>query len=191
MYYVTGLKLTGDYEVSPCNGGGEFPDYVYNPQCLAKAVLSQPSNFPTPLVRYPYTFLETQPPPITDNLHSDSRWLIHDTACGANATNFTVVATKATIVRMIKAAGDASNPYVIDVDVTGDGGTCTDTDSDTIGAMVTIGGKCYQHVHPDEYNVYDFSSWTTKHSGNLEPSSFRSRMPIKPQPQTQTQHQPL
>mmetsp|Transcript_102655 Transcript_102655/g.294143 ORF Transcript_102655/g.294143 Transcript_102655/m.294143 type:complete len:2583 (-) Transcript_102655:1307-9055(-) len=123
VYYVTGLKLTGDYEMSPCDSG-------------------------------------------------DSRWLIHDTACGRNATNFTVAATKATIIRMIKAAGDASNPYVIDVDVTGDGGTCTDTNSDTIGAMVTIGGKCYQNVHPDEYNVYDFSSWTTSHEGNDPDENF-------------------
>lgn len=101
VYYVTNLKLTGNFEVSPCDG-------------------------------------------------DDSRWLIHDTPCGQNATNFTSTATKATIIRLIKAAGDASNPYVIDVDVTADGGTCTDTDGDTIGAMVTISGKCYQNVHPDE-----------------------------------------
>lgn len=35
-----------------------------------------------------------------------------------------------------------------------------------VGASLTIGDTCFRHVHPDEYNVYDFSYWTDRHPGN-------------------------
>lgn len=35
-----------------------------------------------------------------------------------------------------------------------------------VGASLTIDDTCFQHVHPDEYNVYDFSYWTSRHPGN-------------------------
>lgn len=35
-------------------------------------------------------------------------------------------------------------------------------------------GKCWLNIHPDQYNVYDFTIWTRDHDGNLPP-----RNPIK------------
>lgn len=116
VYYITGLSLTDDYEVSPCDG-------------------------------------------------DDSRWFIHDGACGVKATNFTDADTQTTIESAISSASN-TNPYVLDVDVTASGDACTDTDGDTIGAKVTVGNKCYENIHPDEYNVYDFDEWSGRHNGN-------------------------
>ena len=98
--------------------------------------------------------------------------MIHDLPCGATATNFTVAATESTIIDMIKSSADTSSPYVVDVDVTADGDTCTDTDGDTIGARVTIGSKCYENINPYEYNVYDFSEWSGQHTGNDVNTNF-------------------
>ena len=36
-----------------------------------------------------------------------------------------------------------------------------------MGAKVTVGDECWEHVHPDMYNVYDFSYWSTGHPGNV------------------------
>ena len=34
------------------------------------------------------------------------------------------------------------------------------------GASITVDGDCWEHVHPDEHSVFDFSFWTHHHPGN-------------------------
>ena len=33
---------------------------------------------------------------------------------------------------------------------------------------INVGSKCYEHVHPQLYGVYDFSYWTLAHPGNVD-----------------------
>lgn len=35
------------------------------------------------------------------------------------------------------------------------------------GVTVNIGDSCWQHIHADEGNVYDFTAWSVLHDGNL------------------------
>ena len=35
-----------------------------------------------------------------------------------------------------------------------------------MGAKLTISGACWQHVHPHDGSVYDFSYWRIQHPGN-------------------------
>ena len=49
------------------------------------------------------------------------------------------------------------------------------------GTKVEVDGVCWQHVHPDEYKVYDFTLWATSggndvHKGNIEDIGY---FPIK------------
>jgi hypothetical protein len=37
-----------------------------------------------------------------------------------------------------------------------------------IGARVEVDGACWQHSHPDEGSVYDFSRWAGHHPGNID-----------------------
>mmetsp|Transcript_33582 Transcript_33582/g.88182 ORF Transcript_33582/g.88182 Transcript_33582/m.88182 type:complete len:1943 (+) Transcript_33582:766-6594(+) len=37
-----------------------------------------------------------------------------------------------------------------------------------IGIKVLVNGTCWQHVHENEYNVYDFTSWSNAHPGGPE-----------------------
>ena len=56
---------------------------------------------------------------------------------------------------------------------------CDAADMDKIGfeVPVEVGAgdrQCWKHVHPDHWNVYDFTPWTVNHPGNLN-----GRNPIK------------
>ena len=49
------------------------------------------------------------------------------------------------------------------------GGQCSDVSSSGAlarGATVSVGGACWEHVHPDELSVYDFTAWVETHPGN-------------------------
>jgi hypothetical protein len=43
--------------------------------------------------------------------------------------------------------------------------TCSDADEELIGVKVQVGSECWEHAHPEEFNVYDFSIWTRAHPG--------------------------
>eukprot|EP00615_Pteridomonas_danica_P005739 CAMPEP_0114339626 /NCGR_PEP_ID=MMETSP0101-20121206/7849_1 /TAXON_ID=38822 ORGANISM="Pteridomonas danica, Strain PT" /NCGR_SAMPLE_ID=MMETSP0101 /ASSEMBLY_ACC=CAM_ASM_000211 /LENGTH=1907 /DNA_ID=CAMNT_0001472645 /DNA_START=590 /DNA_END=6313 /DNA_ORIENTATION=- len=47
--------------------------------------------------------------------------------------------------------------------------TCDDDDDELVGAKLMVDGECWEHAHPDEYNVYDFSFWTSAHDGGSSP----------------------
>ena len=51
-------------------------------------------------------------------------------------------------------------------------GTCADTSDEgvpTIAANVTVGGACWEHSHPHQLNVLDFSLWPSNHPGGDTP----------------------
>jgi len=47
--------------------------------------------------------------------------------------------------------------------------SCDDDDDELIGAKILINDECWEHAHPDEYSVYDFSIWTRAHPGGSLP----------------------
>ena len=99
-----------------------------------------------------------------------SRWK-RDTSSGACTSEIVPdAATRSAMVSAITSSGDM-NEYVIDVEVgqaaAAGGGSCSDAVNgvSAIGARVSIGTTCWQHVHPSEYNVYDFTEWAHVHPG--------------------------
>ena len=39
--------------------------------------------------------------------------------------------------------------------------------------LYTLGGHCFENVHPDLYSVYDFSGWSQRHPGNPDGGDAR------------------
>jgi hypothetical protein len=76
-------------------------------------------------------------------------------------------AHKAIVSALRDGDGRDSNPYARDIQLNG-GLDCggDDEEGGGIGATVLVDNTCWQHCHPDLYNVYDFSFWTIKHPGN-------------------------
>ena len=35
-----------------------------------------------------------------------------------------------------------------------------------MGARLTAGGDCWEHTHPENYGVMDFTRWSVEHDGN-------------------------
>jgi uncharacterized protein (DUF1800 family)/uncharacterized protein (DUF1501 family) len=77
--------------------------------------------------------------------------------------------TNDTIVNALISSID-TNPYVRDIEVYFKNNAGCDKslniDVNGIGAKVEADNYCWQHIHPDEYNVYDFTYWTNQHDGN-------------------------
>lgn len=70
-------------------------------------------------------------------------------------------ATRATIVAALNSSSD-TNKVVRDVKVSG---SCTAIANNvsTTGAFVTAANACWEHVHPELYDVWDFTYWTEAH----------------------------
>lgn len=85
-----------------------------------------------------------------------SRWRSTEGACAEE----TALAdeTKASIRTAIQTSDDA-NTLVKDL-LTIEG-TCSG--DDVIGASVTVGGQCWEHTHPANLNVIDFTYWVVAH----------------------------
>ena len=67
---------------------------------------------------------------------------------------------------------DERNPNVHDIKVrdyidSGSSGVCSE-DASTIRGSVDLDGDFWQHVHPDELNVYDFSGFVNSHAGHWQ-----------------------
>ena len=67
--------------------------------------------------------------------------------------------TKGAIVDALENSVD-TNPLVRDLDTAG---SCTGA---PVGARLTVDGGCWEQVHPDTLNVYDFTHWSINHKGN-------------------------
>ena len=77
-------------------------------------------------------------------------------------------ATIATIAHAINVSTDA-NPLVKDLRIGGNSASrpcVVPTDASYVGVRVAVGGECWQHVHPDEYDVRDVTRFMTSHPGN-------------------------
>ena len=48
-----------------------------------------------------------------------------------------------------------------------------------VGAKLTVGGTCFEQVHPDSHNVYDFAYWLGAHPGNKPTLEAGGHHPIK------------
>ena len=58
------------------------------------------------------------------------------------------------------------NPFVRDV-VVSDFGVCgAPSSAFSVGPKVLVDGECWQHVHDNEYDVHDYSTWAPLHNGN-------------------------
>ena len=87
-----------------------------------------------------------------------SRWRKTAGAC-TNPTSLST-ATSDKIFSALQNSVDV-NPVIRDVYLHN---TCADGNA-AIGASVDIDGSCWQHVHPDTLNVYDFTGWASVHPG--------------------------
>ena len=67
------------------------------------------------------------------------------------------------------------NEVIRDITINSDAVGC----SAPIGASVLVAGSCWEHVHPFEGNVYDFSMWAASHSGNNAAAARGNPPPIK------------
>ena len=99
--------------------------------------------------------------------------------CGAAETALDT-ATKTTLASAIRNSADVSNAIVRDAVATSvQGGTCTSSFNgvSAIGAKVNVDGTCWQHSHPQAYNVYEMNNWAIDHPGNA--NFMSSANPIK------------
>jgi hypothetical protein len=92
-----------------------------------------------------------------------SRWRRTSGLC-SSATSGIQSATLATLERALSSSTDP-NPFVTDITLTGNE-PCTDVGRETVGAKIQVGADCFEHVHPNEEDVRDFSLWAITHDGN-------------------------
>jgi len=71
--------------------------------------------------------------------------------------------SKAALVATLEASMD-TNPHVRDLGAIG----CGSADGIPIGACVRAAGACWEHIHPDEYSVFDFNTWSALHSCGMD-----------------------
>ena len=70
--------------------------------------------------------------------------------------------TKKTLQRLLDDNGWETNDFIVDVNLMYEDsnsiGKCKKPN--TIGMMIWKWGECWEHSHPDLWNVYDFTYWT-------------------------------
>jgi len=103
---------------------------------------------------------------------STSRWRRTPGACSGGDSVFADTATKNLILSALNASTDSANGFLRDVNLNNykkaNGGSCTVTSNHKVmGSRVTFQGECFENVHHQLYNVYDFSDWVLYHQGLL------------------------
>jgi hypothetical protein len=106
-----------------------------------------------------------------------SRWTKTGTSACAAATPLDADTT--TTLTSLLADSQDPNPTVRDIRLP-NGVVCTATTA-SVGAQLTVGNECWQHVHADLYNVFDFSFWAEEgvHPGNAVAKNAGRPNPIK------------
>ena len=71
----------------------------------------------------------------------------------------------------LESSTDADNAYLRDIrldDASARSACHAESGDAAVGAnmLLTTDGSCWQHVHPETYDVYDFTEWTRTHPGN-------------------------
>ena len=106
-----------------------------------------------------------------------TRWVARPGACVGGETP--VDAATASVLVTALNGQDGANMAVKDITldataqaacVTGSGG------SSAIGAKLEVNGSCWEHSHPNQLDVYDFTLWANDHDGNVAAGGF---FPIK------------
>lgn len=91
-----------------------------------------------------------------------SRWMkVSDCSGGPLMGSSTTIIFQS----LIQNAEDG-NALLRDVFFPFNGVSCAANDRDTFNFKVTVGGVCWENVHPDHHQVYDFTYWTENHPGN-------------------------
>ena len=107
-----------------------------------------------------------------------SRWRSRAGACAVESAIDAAVKDK--LVAAI-AAGSSEGNEVLDLQLQEACASGADT-SVPIAANVTVDGACWEHTHPDQLNVYDFSWWATAHPGGaaaIEQFALRGEVALR------------
>jgi hypothetical protein len=102
-----------------------------------------------------------------------SRWVKTD-----NCTDYVMVdqATSDVFSYLISQRSSTDpNLYIRDVlmpNTNINGLECHPDDVSKFDFKVLVGGDCWENTHPDNYQVYDMTYWTTNHNGNRQLDNF-------------------
>jgi uncharacterized protein (DUF1501 family)/uncharacterized protein (DUF1800 family) len=166
------------------------PSYQNEEFCVRRASCGQPLQFTRALftlndtilrswytdsTRYVYYFQNLRleaPFDVSPCVSGVSRWRIVSGTCPAPTS--LAPQTSSTISAALNGAGD-TNPNVRDITLSG---VNCDSTSAVPGTQIQIGGTCYQHVHPNLYDVRDATLWVLNHDGNQEAMAGNRPNPI-------------
>jgi len=134
-----------------------------------------------------HVYYVTGLPPDEDDqaCEGTSRWVERDSfACSSDTATYGATDIAATTA-VLQAYLDTSPDNARTFDLTFDPASTACASADAAqwranrGMFVTTTAGCYQHAHPDEHGVYDFSLWTIEHPGNEVALAGGRRNPIK------------
>jgi hypothetical protein len=100
-------------------------------------------------------------PPCTPSTRS--RWVPVGYANGCPEAS-PGTATISTFVTLIEESDD-TNPHVRDVFTPAIGNICDSADIEKMDFQVLVENQCWQNVHQDHLQVFDFSAWVNAHPG--------------------------
>ena len=102
------------------------------------------------------------PPPCEPE--ASSRWIRLENE--ADCTDTSVSSNTKQVFTDLFSEVQDMNTAVKDVVFPVDGRSCAAGDEQAFDFKVVWEGDCWQNTHPDNYNVYDFTSWVNDHPGN-------------------------
>jgi hypothetical protein len=121
--------------------------------------------------RYVYALKMTEPMQ-TPCVEGTSRWWkVDDPATNPGNCETVQEMDSANTLRSLLESSTDTNAYLKDVVWKSGSGECLSTVGKG-GRILLSNGQCWQHVHNDEYNVYDFSAWVTLHPVSADAKSI-------------------
>eukprot|EP00603_Paraphysomonas_imperforata_P004238 CAMPEP_0114421664 /NCGR_PEP_ID=MMETSP0103-20121206/5199_1 /TAXON_ID=37642 ORGANISM="Paraphysomonas imperforata, Strain PA2" /NCGR_SAMPLE_ID=MMETSP0103 /ASSEMBLY_ACC=CAM_ASM_000201 /LENGTH=2411 /DNA_ID=CAMNT_0001590201 /DNA_START=27 /DNA_END=7262 /DNA_ORIENTATION=+ len=112
-----------------------------------------------------------------------SRWVRHPGTCAegsANALDNETATIITAALRSYASVPSGLNLDIRDIRATDFSGSATcNTSASTVAAKLNLDGDCWEHVHPNLYNVYDFSQWIVDHPGTPDALAGGRRDPIR------------
>lgn len=98
------------------------------------------------------------------SLGTRSRWIPLANYSGSCSHGSPGTTTVATFSALLGQSTD-SNPYLRDVFTSAAGTICDSSDQHSLDFQVLVDGQCWQNVHQDHLQVFDFSEWVRFHPG--------------------------
>lgn len=125
--------------------------------------------------------MEDVPPPCTAG--TVSRWVRTTGSCVEGSSSILDNETATIVATALQSFANANSKLNLDIrDVRAfdfsDGAVCNISLS-TVATKLNIDGDCWEHVHPNLYNVYDFSQWIVDHPGTADALAGGRRDPIR------------